>query len=41
MLGLICELDSEVVFVKLIAPAAVAEGERENFIEFCQSLARG
>lgn len=41
ILGLICELDTEVVFVKLVAPEAVAAGERENFIEFCQSLGRG
>ncbi len=38
LLGLVCELDGRMLFVKATGPAAVIQGEKEHFLAFCQSL---
>ncbi len=38
LLGSICELGDESVFVKMIGPESVVRAEREKFIAFCGSL---
>ncbi len=38
ILGVIRELDSRVLFVKMVGPAELVEGERERFVAFCTSL---
>lgn len=38
LLGVICELDDQMVFVKLTGPAAEARAEKARFILFCESL---
>lgn len=38
LLGVVAEKSGSSVFIKLTAPSAIAEAERENFKEFCKSL---
>jgi len=38
LMGTICELGSESVFVKMIGPESAVRAEREKFIAFCGSL---
>ena len=38
LLGTICELDTETVFVKMIGPEATILAERDSFVSFCESL---
>ena len=38
ILGIIRELDSNVLFVKMVGPAELVNTERDNFISFCTSL---
>jgi len=38
MLGVVCPLEAEAVFIKMVGPAAEVEPETERFIGFCQSL---
>ena len=38
MLGVICPLGNETVFVKITGPAAVLQAEKDNFKAFCSSL---
>ena len=40
MLGTICELPENVMFVKMIGPEAEVASEKRRFVEFCASLAR-
>ena len=38
MLGLICSLSDQTLFIKMIGPEVEVLSERENFLKFCQSL---
>ena len=38
LLGAVCELPARAVFVKLIGPAELVRGAREEFLSFCESL---
>lgn len=38
MLGVVCPLGNETVFVKMTGPAAVIQAEKDNFKAFCSSL---
>ncbi len=38
LLGLICELPGHAVFVKMTGPQAIVEGQKDNFVAFCESL---
>jgi hypothetical protein len=38
LLGAVCELPEEAVFVKLVGPAAEVRAERQHFEAFCRSL---
>jgi hypothetical protein len=38
LLGAVCELPGQAVFVKLIGPAELVRGSREAFLSFCESL---
>lgn len=38
MRALVCSLETEVVFVKMVGPEAEVETERDNFASFCESL---
>jgi hypothetical protein len=38
--GLVCELDSQTVFVKMTGPMDALRAERDRFVEFCRSLGR-
>ncbi|MBI2422103.1 MAG: hypothetical protein HYV27_04670 [Candidatus Hydrogenedentes bacterium] len=38
LLGVVCMLDGQSVFVKMTGPAEVVEAEKENFLAFCSSL---
>jgi hypothetical protein len=40
MLGLVCELDEQCVFVKMTGPADAVRAERERFAALCTSLAQ-
>lgn len=40
LLGVVCELGAETVFIKMTGPAGALREERENFIAFCRSLSR-
>jgi hypothetical protein len=40
MLGLVCELGAQTVFVKMTGPMDVLRAERGRFVEFCKSLRR-
>jgi hypothetical protein len=41
LLGAVCELPGRAVFVKLIAPKALARAARDDFLSFCASLGQG
>jgi hypothetical protein len=38
LLGTICDLGSETLFVKMVGPQATVQAQRESFIAFCKSL---
>ena len=38
LLGTICELDSELVFVKMLGPKAEVEPRADEFVAFCRAL---
>lgn len=38
LLGLVCELGAQTVFVKMTGPVEVLRAERERFLAFCKSL---
>jgi hypothetical protein len=38
--GTVCDLDGETLFVKLVGPSGEIKGEHDNFVAFCQSLAK-
>lgn len=38
LLGVVCPLDDQVLFVKLTGPEDMVRPERDNFIRFCESL---
>ena len=38
MLGAICELDGEVVFVKMVGESGVVDADAHNFLPFCRGL---
>jgi len=40
LLGLVCELPENALFVKMTGPSAAVAAERERFEAFCQSLAQ-
>jgi hypothetical protein len=41
LLGTVCELPGQTVFVKMTGPAAAVEANRDKFVAFSQSLAPG
>ncbi len=38
LLGVICELEDQVVFVKMLGPQASVQAEKDGFVAFCGSL---
>ncbi len=38
--GTVCDLGGETLFVKFVGPAADLKGEHDNFVAFCQSIAK-
>jgi hypothetical protein len=40
MLGLVCPLADQTLFVKMVGPAAAMEGQKEAFVALCTSLRR-
>ena len=38
LLGVVCPLQEETIFVKMIGPESDVQEERENFIKFCKSV---
>jgi hypothetical protein len=38
LLGTICDLGNETLFVKMVGPEATVQAQREHFIAFCKSL---
>ncbi len=40
LLGTLCEIDGQSVFVKMTGPEAAVKGEKDRFVAFCQSLAK-
>lgn len=38
LLGVICELEDQVVFVKMVGPQATVQAEKDRFLAFCGSL---
>jgi len=38
LLGVICELDDQVVFVKMVGPQTTVQAEKDRFVAFCGSL---
>ena len=38
LLGVVCQLDTHTLFVKMVGPKADVQSERERFLAFCRSL---